>query len=51
MTLQSLRMKNGDVKIKGTNIMLDARENIELTCGGKITLNSAEIHDATMSAI
>ena len=27
-------MKNGDVKIKGANIMLDARENIELTCGG-----------------
>lgn len=42
-------MKNGDVKIKGANIMLDARENIELTCGGKITLDSAELVATTQN--
>ena len=35
--------KNGDVRIKGRNIILDATENIELTCGGKINLDSSEL--------
>jgi len=35
--------KNGDVRIKGRNIFLDASENIELTTGGKIELDSAEL--------
>ena len=42
-------MKNGDVKIKGTNIILDAKENIELACGGKITLDSAELGATTQN--
>ena len=29
--------------------MLDARENIELTCGGKITLDSAELVATTQN--
>ena len=39
-------MKSGDVRIKGANIILDATSNIELTAGGKIKLDSAEL-DAT----
>ena len=35
--------RNGDVRIKGRNIFLDASENIELTTGGKIELDSAEL--------
>ena len=39
-------MESGDVRIKGANIILDATSNIELTAGGKIKLDSAEL-DAT----
>jgi len=41
--------KNGDVRIKGANIILDARENIELACGGKITLDSSELVATTQN--
>ena len=34
---------NGDVRIKGRNIFLDAEENIELTTGGKVDIDSAEL--------
>ena len=36
-------MKNGDVRIKGRNIILDADENIELAAGGKVNIDSAEL--------
>ena len=38
--------KNGDVRIKGRNIVLDATENIEMIAGGKVKIDSAEL-DAT----
>ena len=38
--------KNGDVRIKGRNIILDATENIEMIAGGKVKIDSAEL-DAT----
>ena len=41
--------KNGDVRIKGRNIILDATENIELTCGGKINLDSSELIATTQN--
>ena len=41
--------KNGDVRIKGRNIFLDASENIELTTGGKIELDSAELLATTQN--
>ena len=39
-------MADGDVKIKGRNIILDATENIEMIAGGKVKIDSAEL-DAT----
>ena len=36
-------MDNGDVRIKGRNIIIDADENIEMLAGGKVTIDSAEI--------
>ena len=36
-------MADGDVKIKGRNIILDADENIEMIGGGKVDIDSAEI--------
>mgnify|MGYP003322800873 FL=1 len=41
--------RNGDVRIKGRNIFLDASENIELTTGGKIELDSAELLATTQN--
>ena len=41
--------KNGDVRIKGRNIFLDASENIELTTGGKIELDSAVLLATTQN--
>ena len=41
--------KNGDVRIKGRNIFLDASENIELSTGGKIELDSAELLATTQN--
>ena len=41
--------KNGDVRIKGRNIFLDASENIELTTGGKIELDSSELLATTQN--
>ena len=41
--------RNGDVRIKGRNIFLDASENIELTTGGKIELDSAEMLATTQN--
>tara|TARA_B100001989_G_scaffold22945_1_gene13885 strand:- start:161 stop:763 length:603 start_codon:yes stop_codon:yes gene_type:complete len=42
-------MKNGDVKIKGTNIVLDATENVEIIAGGKVTIDSAELIATTQN--
>ena len=36
-------MDNGDVRIKGRNIIIDADENIELLAGGNVSIDSAEI--------
>ena len=36
-------MDNGDVRIKGRNIIIDANENIEMLAGGKVSIDSAEI--------
>ena len=36
-------MDNGDVRIKGRNIIIDADENIEMLAGGKVSIDSAEI--------
>ena len=36
-------MDNGDVRIKGRNITIDADENIEMLAGGKVSIDSAEI--------
>ena len=36
-------MGNGDVRIKGRNIIIDADENIEMLAGGKVSIDSAEI--------
>ena len=36
-------MENGDVRISGRNIILDADENIEMTAGGKVEIYSAEL--------
>ena len=36
-------MENGDVRISGRNIILDADENIEMTAGGKVEIDSAEL--------
>ena len=36
-------MDNGDVRIKGRNIIIDADENIEMIAGGKVDIDSAEI--------
>ena len=36
-------MADGDVRIKGRNIILDADENIEMVAGGKVDIDSAEI--------
>ena len=41
--------KNGDVRIKGRNIFLDAEENIELTTGGKVEIDSAELIATTQN--
>ena len=40
---------NGDVRIKGRNIFLDAEENIELTTGGKVDIDSAELIATTQN--
>ena len=40
---------NGDVRIKGRNIFLDAAENIELTTGGKVDIDSAELIATTQN--
>ena len=42
-------MKSGDVKIRGNNILLDARENIEFSCGGKVSIDSAELVATTQN--
>ena len=42
-------MKNGDVRIKGRNIILDADENIELAAGGKVNIDSAELVATTQN--
>ena len=34
---------NGDVRIKGRNIIIDADENIEMLAGGKVSIDSTEI--------
>ena len=39
--------ENGDVRIKGRNIILDADENIEIATGGKVNIDSAESYAAT----
>ena len=39
----------GDVKIKGTNIVLDATENVEIIAGGKVTIDSAELIATTQN--
>ena len=39
----------GDVRIKGRNIFLDAEENIELTTGGKVDIDSAELIATTQN--
>ena len=36
-------MENGDVRISGRNIILDADENIEMTAGGKVEIDSGEL--------
>ena len=36
-------MDNGDVRIKGRNIIIDADENIEMLAGGKVSIDSVEI--------
>ena len=41
--------KNGDVRIKGRNIFLDASENIELTTGGKVEIDSGELLATTQN--
>ena len=41
--------RNGDVRIKGRNIFLDAEENIELTTGGKVDIDSAELIATTQN--
>ena len=38
--------RNGDEKIKGRNIFLDAEENIELTTGGKVDIDSNQQYAA-----
>ena len=40
---------SGDVRIKGRNIFLDAEENIELTTGGKVDIDSAELIATTQN--
>ena len=42
-------MKSGDVRIKGRNIILDADENIELSAGGKVNIDSAELVATTQN--
>ena len=42
-------MKNGDVKLKGTNIVIDATENVEIIAGGKVTIDSAELIATTQN--
>ena len=39
----------GDIRIKGRNIFLDAEENIELTTGGKVEIDSAELIATTQN--
>ena len=39
----------GDVKVKGTNIVLDATENVEIIAGGKVTIDSAELIATTQN--
>ena len=41
--IASTAMDNGDVRIKGRNIIIDADENIEMLAGGKVSIDSAEI--------
>ena len=41
--------EKGDVRIKGRNIFLDAEENIELTTGGKVDIDSAELIATTQN--
>ena len=36
-------LDNGDVRIRGKNIILDADENIEMVAGGKVEIDSTEI--------
>ena len=39
----AITAKDGDVRIKGRNIILDADENIEMIAGGKVEIDSAEL--------
>ena len=48
-TSETAAEKNGDVRIKGRNIFLDASENIELTTGGKVEVDSAEFIATTQN--
>ena len=36
-------MEDGDIRISGRNIILDATENIEMTAGGKVEIDSTEL--------
>ena len=47
--LQYLQREKGDIRIKGRNIFLDAEENIELTTGGKVEIDSAELIATTQN--
>tara|TARA_B100000963_G_scaffold91841_1_gene79028 strand:- start:470 stop:1051 length:582 start_codon:yes stop_codon:yes gene_type:complete len=40
---------NGDVRIKGRNIILDAEQNIELSTGGKVEIDSAQLMATTQN--
>ena len=42
-------LDNGDVRIRGKNIILDADENIEMTAGGKVEIDSTEILATTQN--
>ena len=41
--------KSGDVRIKGRNIILDAEENIEMSAGGRVNIDSAELIATTQN--
>ena len=40
---------NGDIRINGKNIIIDATQNIELTAGGEVTIDSKELTAATQT--